>query len=122
MISNTSISKRTKRKMDTYIVDTIFAAKRAKNWNKVAQIVSGSRRKYSNVNIGRIEKESNEGEVIIIPGKVLGNGNLTKRIKICALYFSTSAIKKIKSGKGEAIKLLEEIKLNPDAEGIKILK
>ena len=122
MISNTSISKRTKRKMDPYLVDTIFAAKRSKNWNKVAQLVSGSRRKYIDMNIGQIERESEEGKTLIVLGKVLGNGTLTKKLKICALYFSSSDIKKIKDGKGEAIELIQEIKQNPEAEGIKILR
>lgn len=122
MISNTSIAKRIPRKMDSYIVDTIFAAKKQKKWNKIAQIVSGGRRSYSNVNIKRIEKESNDGDVIVIPGKVLGVGNLTKKVKICALYFSESAIHRIKEGKAEAIKLVDEIKKNPEAQGVKILR
>lgn len=121
MISNTSIAKRIPRKMDSYIVDTIFAAKKQKKWNKIAQIVSGGRRRYSNVNIKRIENESQEGDVIVIPGKVLGTGNLTKKIKICALYFSESAHDKIKQGKSESVKLVEEIKKNPEAKGVKIL-
>lgn len=121
MISNTSIAKRIPRKMDAYIVDTIFAAKKSKNWNKIAQIISGGRRRYSDVNIGRIEKESNDGDVIIVPGKVLGNGNLTKKIKVCALYFSESAHEKIKQGKSEGVKLIDEIKKNPEAKGVKIL-
>jgi large subunit ribosomal protein L18e len=121
MISNTSIAKRIPRKMDSYIVDTIFAAKKQKKWNKIAQIVSGGRRRYSNVNIKRIDKEANEGDVIVVPGKILGVGNLTKKVKICALYFSESAHEKIKQGKSEAIKLVDEIKKNPEAQGVKIL-
>ena len=122
MISNTSIAKRIPRKMDKYIVDTVFAAKRSKKWNKIAQIVSSSKRKYSKVNLGRIEKESHDGDVLIIPGKVLGSGVLTKKIKICALHFSSSAIEKIKNSKSEAIKIIDEIKKNPNAEGVKIIR
>ncbi|MEK6908450.1 MAG: 50S ribosomal protein L18e [Nanoarchaeota archaeon] len=122
MISNTSIAKRIPRKMDPYIVETIFAAKRAKKWNKIAQIVSGGRRSYSNVNLKRIENEASDGDIIVVPGKVLGNGNLTKKIKVCALYFSSSASEKIKHGKNEAVKLVDEIKKNPEAQGVKILR
>lgn len=121
MISNTSIAKRIPRKMDSYIVDTIFAAKKQKKWNKVAQIVSGGRRRYSNVNIKRIDKEAHDGDVIVVPGKILGVGNLTKKVKICALYFSESAHEKIKQGKSEAVKLVDEIKKNPEAQGVKLL-
>jgi large subunit ribosomal protein L18e len=122
MISNTSIAKRIPKKKDDYIVDTVFAAKRSKSWNKIAQIVSGPRRRYSGVNIGKIDKESSDGDLLIIPGKVLGNGSLTKKVKICALYFSTSAVEKIKKSKSEAIKIIDEIKKNPGADGVKIIK
>lgn len=122
MISNTSIAKRIPRKMDSYIVDTIFAAKKAKSWNKIAQIVSGGRRSYPDINLSQIDKESSDGDILVIPGKVLGNGNLTKKVKICALYFSSSAFQKIKESKCEAIKLVDEIKKNPNAEGVKIIK
>jgi large subunit ribosomal protein L18e len=122
MISNTSIAKRIPRKMDTYIVDTIFAAKKQKKWNKVAQIVSGGRRRYNDVNLKKKDKESKDGDVVVVVGKVLGVGQLTKKVKICALYFSQSAHEKIKQNKSEAIKLVEEIKKNPNAEGVKLIR
>lgn len=121
-ISNTKLARRIPRKMDSYIVDTIFAAKKAKNWKDIAQIVSGGRRRYSSINLGRIEKESKDSEIIIVPGKVLGSGVLTKKLRVCALYFSESAIQKIKQNKGEAVKMIDEIKKNPNAEGVKILR
>ena len=122
VISKTAINKRIPRKGDSYIVDTLFLAKNSKKWQNIAQIVSGSRRKYSAVNLDRIEKESSDRNIIIVPGKVLGSGNLTKKLRICALYFSKSAINKIKQSKGEAVKIIDEIKKNPNAEGVKLLR
>ena len=122
VISKTSINKRIPRKRDTYIVDTLFLAKNSKKWQNIAQIISGPRRKYSAVNIDRIEKESSNGDVLIVPGKVLGGGNLTKKLRVCALYFSASAANKIKNNKGETIKIIDEIKKNPNAEGVKLLR
>src|SRR3989344_8365127 len=117
VISKTSINKRIPRKKDSYIVDTLYAAKKSKKWQGIAQIVSAGRRNYSAVNLRRIEKESSDGDLIVVPGKVLGSGDLTKKLKICALYFSESALNKIKQNKGEAIKIIDEIKKNPNAEG-----
>ena len=122
VISKTAINKRIPRKKDSYIVDTLFLAKNSKKWLGVAQIVSAGRRNYSAVNIRRIEKESSDGDLIVIPGKVLGSGDLTKKLKICALYFSVSALNKIRQNKGEAIKIIDEIKKNPNAEGVKLIR
>ncbi|MSS74242.1 50S ribosomal protein L18e [Candidatus Pacearchaeota archaeon] len=121
-VSKTMISKRIPRKMDSYVVETSMAAKKQKAWQTVAQLVSGPRRNYSSVNLDRINSESEDGDTVIIVGKILGNGDLTKKLRICALYFSDSAINKIKQAKCEAIKLVDEIKKNGSAKGVKLIK
>ena len=122
MISKTKIKKRLKRKADKYIVETVNAAKKNKEWNKLAQIISSSRKKYSSVNLKEIEKETKEGDTVIIMGKVLGLGDVTKNIRICALNFSESAREKLKENKSEVVTILEEINKNPKAQGVKILQ
>jgi len=122
MISKTKINKRGRRKTSSEIVDTLTATKKNKEWSKVSQIISGSRRRYSSVNLKEIDKETKTGDTIIVPGKVLGQGNITKKIRVCAINFSESARDKMKENKGEVVTILEEIKKNPKAEGIKILR
>ena len=122
MISKTKIKKRLKRKVDKYIVETVNAAKKNKEWNKLAQIISSSRKKYSSVNLKEIEKETKEGDTVVIAGKVLGLGDVTKKIRICALNFSESAREKLKENKSEVVTILEEINKNPKAQGVKILQ
>ena len=119
--SKTAIGRRIPRKMDPYIVETVFAAKKHAPWMSIAQIVSGSRRQYAAVNISQLQSQE-EGSIIVIPGKVLGNGDLTKRLRICAIYFSASALNKIKHANGEAVRLVDEISKNPKAQGVKIIK
>lgn len=121
MISKTKIGARLTRKTDRDIVDTIIEAKKNKNWMKIAQAVSGSRRNYPSVNLKEIDKFSSDGDIIIVPGKVLGSGNINKKLRVCAISFSLSAVEKLKSSKGEAIKLIEEIRKNPKAQGVKII-
>ena len=122
MISKTRIKKRLKGKVDKYIVETVNAAKKNKEWNKLAQIISSSRKKYSSVNLKEIEKETKEGDTVVIAGKVLGLGDVTKKIRICALNFSESAREKLKENKSEVVTILEEINKNPRAQGVKILQ
>jgi len=122
MISKTKISKRMKRKTHSEIVETVNAAKKNKEWNKIAQLISGSRRKYSSVNLKEIEKQTKEGDTVLILGKVLGSGNVKKKVRVCAINFSESAKEKLKENKGEIVTILEEINKNPKAEGIKVLR
>ena len=58
---------------------------------------------------------------MVIPGKVLSQGEITKK-KIIALNFSKKAKEKIEKAGGKALSILEEIKLNPEMKGLKILK
>ena len=122
MISNTKIGKRVGNKTNSEVVETLLAAKKNVAWNKVAQLISGSRKKYASVNLKEIDGESKDGETIVVVGKVLGNGKINKKVRVCAMNFSESAFEKLKEVKSEGIILLEEIKKNPKAEGIKILR
>ncbi len=120
--SKTAISKRIPRKTDSYISETSIAANKSKAWQTVAQLVSGARKKYSSVNLDRLNSEAEEGETVVVVGKILGNGDLTKKLKVCALYFSESAKHKIKQAKGEAVNLLDEINKNNSAKGVKLIR
>ncbi|MEK6846931.1 MAG: hypothetical protein AABY16_02080, partial [Nanoarchaeota archaeon] len=92
VISNTVIGRRIHQKTDSHVVETILAAKKQPKWKKVAQRLSGGRRKYLEMNLDEIDSKSREGDTVIVSGKVLGNGALNKRIKICAMSFSASAL------------------------------
>ena len=85
-------------------------------------MLSAPRRRKIQVNLEKIEKETKEGDTVIVPGKVLSQGDITKKIRVAALNFSSTAEKKLKSKKCELVSIKEEIKINPRAEGIKILK
>ncbi len=122
MISKTKIKSRKERKTDNYIVDTLNELNKHSSWKSIAQAVSGSVRKYPSVNLREIDNQSSEGDTIIVPGKVLGSGNISKKIKICALRFSSTAVDKIDKIKAQRELLIEEVKKNPKAQGVKIIK
>ncbi len=121
MKSKTKIKKQAKRKFNPEIVETIFLAKKNKNWLKIAEMLSAPRRRKIQVNLEKIEKETKEGDTVIVPGKVLSQGDITKKIRVAALTLSSTAEKKLKNKKCEIATIKEEIKINPKAEGIKVL-
>ncbi len=111
-----------KRKRSKDLVETIELANKNKNWNIVAGLLSGPTKKFSKVNLSKIDKESKENETVIVVGKILSLGEITKKIKISSYQISDSALKKINKSKIEYISLNEEIKKNPNANKIKIIK
>ncbi|HLD37370.1 MAG TPA: 50S ribosomal protein L18e [Candidatus Nanoarchaeia archaeon] len=121
MKSKTQIERQLKRKTNSELVRTIILAKKHDAWLPVAGMLSTPRRRHAALNLGEIGKKAKEGDIIVVPGKVLSGGELAKKIKICAFSFSKEALKKIKEGKGEAVTIMEEIEKNSSGKGIKII-
>jgi len=121
-ISKTKIKFNAKRKANPEVTETLNLALKNKGWLPIAKILSGPTRKYSKINLEEIEKKTSAGDTVVIIGKVLGSGNLTKKVRVSALGFSASALDKLKKNKSEPVSILEEIKKNPKAEGLKIIK
>ena len=122
MISKTKIKLRLRRKTNPELAETIQFANKSPPWKELAQILSRSTKKYSSINLWDIEKQTSAGDTIIIPGKVLSSGEVTKKLRICALSISEKAKEKLKASKSEFVTIKEEIIKNPKAEGIKIIK
>jgi len=122
MLSRTKIKSRIARKTNPELIETLREALKHKEWIEVAKLLSSSRSKYSSINLSKLEEATTEGDTIVVIGKVLGSGNLNKRIRVCALGYSKEAKEKLKKIKAEIVTIKEEIKANPKAEGIKIIK
>jgi len=122
MKSKNTIEFQLRKKTNPELVETIIKAKKKAKWLEVAGILSSPRINKISINLDKINKEAKEGEIIIVPGKVLSQGELDKKIKIAAFNFSEKAKEKILKAKGEILSIAEEIKKNPEAKGVKILR
>ena len=119
MKSKTQIEKQLSRKTNPELVRTIIEAKKKENWKEIAGLLSGKR---VNISLEKINKEAKEGETVVVSGKILSQGDLEKKLKVVAFSFSEKAKEKILKSKGEALSILEEIKKNPEAKKVRIIK
>jgi large subunit ribosomal protein L18e len=122
VVSKTHIKDKTRRKTNRYIVETVKEALKNKAWEEMAHLASTSSRKYPSFNLGQIDRAAKDGDTIVIPGKVLSQGEVTKKIKICSLSISQQAKDKLKKSKTEYSTILDEIKSNTTAKGVQILR
>ena len=122
MKTKSKIEKQLQRKTNSKLVETIIACKKNKSWLKVAEILSGPRKNRTNLNLVELNKKVKDEKIVVVPGKILSQGDLDKKIKVVALGFSEKAEEKLKKLGLEIFTILEEIKKNPEAKGIKILK
>lgn len=93
------------------------SAKLGVNVYKAAAVkLSGPASRRPEVNLSRIDRYANEGETIIVPGKVLGSGILAKKVTIVSFGASESAIKKIEAAGAKYVSLKEYISKKPDTK------
>jgi len=88
-----------------------------KIWKRVAEDLSRSTRIRREVNIDRINRSAKDKETIVVPGKVLGVGELDKDVTVAAFRFSESAKNKIKNN----MTIQELIKKNPKGSKVRII-
>lgn len=91
-------------------------------WRAIAEQLQKPRRTKVAVNLSKINRHTKEGNVIIVPGKVLGSGLLNHKVSIAALVFTKQAKEKIKAAGGESITIEELVSRNPNGSNVLIVK
>jgi len=90
-------------------------------WKRIAEDLAKPTRLRRQVNISRINRNTKANETVIVPGKVLGTGNLNHAIVIAAWSFSQGAVKRIEQAKGKCISIQDLLKQNPKGKDVRIL-
>ncbi len=90
-------------------------------WRRIAEELEKPRRQRRAVNISRINRHTKEGDVVVVPGKVLGAGTLDHAVTVAALSFTKTAIDKITGSGGKVIHVLELARSNPTGKNVKII-
>ena len=67
-----------------------------------------------------ISRVTKTGDIIAVPGKVLGAGVIEHSITIGAVSFSETAKVKIKNAGGTVMLIEKLVETNPDGKGVKI--
>ncbi|PVU74173.1 50S ribosomal protein L18e [Acidianus hospitalis] len=91
-------------------------------WKTVAEKLQTPSRKRWYINLYKIEKYTKPGDIVIVPGKVLGVGNLTHEVTVVALDFSKSAKEKILKAGGKVMSLYDFDKLDLKGKNVRLMK
>lgn len=89
-------------------------------WKRVAEDLEKPTRARRTVNVFKIDASARDGETLIVPGKVLGEGDLTKKVTVAAFSFSDGARAKINKT-GKALSINELVRSNPKGAKVRIL-
>jgi len=121
------LRKMQKRKSNPNLIKLIdellvaSAKNEAKVWKDIAERVAKPRRLHAEVNISKIERYAKDNETIVVPGKVLGSGKISKQVTVAALNFSESAKRKIEEVGGRCLTIMQLLEKNPKGNNIRIM-
>ncbi len=90
-------------------------------WRRVAELIARPARKRPAVNIGKIARYTHEGDIVVIPGKVLGAGTLSHKVTVAALNASATARAGIVDAGGSLITINELLANVPKGTGVTII-
>ena len=90
-------------------------------WRRVAELVEKASRKKREVNVYRLDKHSKEGEMIVVPSKVLGIGALSHKITLAALGISKPAQAVVEKSGSKITSIRALVESNPKGSKVKII-
>ena len=90
-------------------------------WRDIAKRLEKPTKQRIVVNLSRIDRYANEGDTVLVPGKLLAAGALTKKVKVAAYNFSQGAVEKVLAAGGECITIETLVDQNPTGNKVKIL-
>ena len=90
-------------------------------WRDVAERLEKSSKNWAEVNLSTIQRYTSDGDLVLVPGKVLASGYLTKKLTIGAYRASERAKQMIEESGGKFITIQEMAEKNPKGSGIRIM-
>jgi large subunit ribosomal protein L18e len=90
-------------------------------WKSIEKKFKSSRSNRSEVNVSKLDNITKEGDIVIVPGKVLGSGIINHKIILSCFAISVTAMKKVIDCGGEVITINELVEQYPDGKGVRII-
>jgi len=91
-------------------------------WGYIASCLAASRSRRPAVNLDRISRNARLGEVVVVPGKVLGGGIIREKITVAAFKFSSLARQRIEEAGGRCLRIEDLVMENPTGAGVKVMR
>jgi len=106
------------------LIKNLYAASAARSenvWRDLAKRLDGPRRNWAEINISRLNEVTRKGEIVVVPGKVLGSGAQEHAVEVYCISASSIAEKKIKDAGGKVHPLSDFLNIK-SVKGVRIIK
>jgi large subunit ribosomal protein L18e len=90
-------------------------------WRDIALRLEKPKSSWAEANLSRLERYAKDGETVLVPGKVLAAGSVSKKLTVAAYDFSDAAAAGIKAAGGKTMTLRELMDENPEGSKVRIM-
>ncbi len=90
-------------------------------WKRVAADLQKPTRAKREVNVAKLAQYAKDSETMLVPGKILGTGQIDIPISVVGYAISDAAKAKIIAAKGTCKTIEEEMKKNPKGSKLRII-
>ena len=90
-------------------------------WRDIAVRLEGPQRNWAEVNVGKLHLYAKEDDVIVVPGKLLGAGELAKKLTVASFRSSGQAKEKVEKAGGTSVSIEELLAKHPKGSKVKIM-
>lgn len=107
------------------LIDDLKAKERengAAVWRDIAKRLEKPKKNWAETNLSKLDRYANDGETIIIPGKVLAAGSISKKITVVAYSFSAAAKDAIVAAGGKTMAIRDLMAENPKGSNVRIMR
>jgi len=114
------------RKENSELVRVVVELRRAARshdapiWASVADRLERARHQQTPVNVGHLNRLVDADAWVVVPGKLLADGPLSKKLTVAAFSYSSEARAKIHAAGGAALSIHELLKAKPDGTGVRL--
>lgn len=95
---------------------------KANIWKDIAKRLAKSNKRKAEVNVSKLDKYLKDGEIAVVPGKVLGSGEIKKKIIVGAFAYSSQAKEKLKNANCQVLNLKELVAKIPKGTNVRIIR
>ncbi|MCP4763113.1 MAG: 50S ribosomal protein L18e [archaeon] len=90
-------------------------------WKNVSEILGKPARIHPEINLYRLNKITKDGDICVIPGKILGSGNLDHKITVGTLKISDLAKEKLAKANCNVLTIEQLVEKYPTGSGVRII-
>ena len=107
------------------LIDDLKAKERetgAAIWRDIAGRLEKPKRNWAELNLSKLDRYTAAGDVVLVPGKVLAAGSISKELTVAAYSFSEKAAAAIAEAGGKTMSIADLMAENPKGSGVRIMR